>query len=183
MSSKNVKIAQPYAEAFLDLFNKSSLENVIDDLNILTSAISGSEELKTLLSNPLINSDKKKSVIESLFRGKIENRTLNFLLVLCNRGRISYLDAIVEKALELAYKAASIETVKVTSSIALNSSQQEALISKLKKMTGIDQIKLDLNVNPNLIGGFVIQVGSKIIDTSLQGQLRELSSYLGASVL
>jgi len=157
MSSKNVKIAQPYAEAFLDLFNKSSLENVINDLNILTSAISGSEEFKTLLSNPLINSDKKKSVIESLFRGKIENRTLN--------------------------KAASIETVKVTSSIALNSSQQEALISKLKKMTGIDQIKLDLNVNPNLIGGFVIQVGSKIIDTSLQGQLRELSSYLGASVL
>ena len=58
MSSKNVKIAQPYAEAFLDLFNKSSLENVINDLNILTSAISGSEELKTLLSNPLINSDK-----------------------------------------------------------------------------------------------------------------------------
>lgn len=49
-------------------------------------------------------------------------------------------------------------------------------------MTGIDQIKLDLNVNPNLIGGFVIQVGSKIIDTSLQGQLRELSSYLGASI-
>jgi len=80
MSSKNVKIAQPYAEAFLDLFNKSSLENVINDLNILTSAISGSEELKTLLSNPLINSDKKKSVIESLFRGKIENRTLNFFV-------------------------------------------------------------------------------------------------------
>lgn len=72
--------------------------------------------------------------------------------------------------------------MKVTSSIALSSSQQEALISKLKKMTGIDQIKLDLNVNPNLIGGFVIQVGSKIIDTSLQGQLRELSSYLGASI-
>ena len=72
--------------------------------------------------------------------------------------------------------------MKVTSSIALSSSPQEALISKLKKMTGIDQIKLDLNVNPNLIGGFVIQVGSKIIDTSLQGQLRELSSYLGASI-
>ena len=49
MSSKNVKIAQPYAEAFLDLFNKSSLENVINDLNILMSAISGSEELRTLL--------------------------------------------------------------------------------------------------------------------------------------
>jgi len=89
MSSRNVKIAQPYAEAFLDLFNKGSLENVINDLNILMSAISGSEELKTLLSNPLINSEKKKGIIESLFRGKVESKTLNFLLVLCNRGRIS----------------------------------------------------------------------------------------------
>ena len=50
-------------------------------------------------------------------------------------------------------------------------------------MTGANQIKLDININPNLIGGFVVQVGSKIIDTSIQGQLRDLSSYLGASVL
>jgi len=48
-------------------------------------------------------------------------------------------------------------------------------------MTGAEQIKLDITINPNLIGGFVVQVGSKIIDTSIQGQLRELASYLGAS--
>ena len=95
----------------------------------------------------------------------------------------SYLNAIIDKALELAYKAASIETVTVTSAVAFTSTQQEALISKLKKMTGAEQIRLDITINPNLIGGFVVQVGSKIIDTSIQGQLRELSSYLGASIL
>jgi F-type H+-transporting ATPase subunit delta len=73
--------------------------------------------------------------------------------------------------------------VKVTSAIAFTASQQDALISKLKNMTGAEQIRLEINVNPNLIGGFIIQVGSKIIDTSIQGQLRELSSYLGAYVL
>ena len=108
---------------------------------------------------------------------------MKFLLVLCDRGRISYLDSILEKALELAYKAASIEMVKITTSVAFTSSQQETMISKLKKMTGAEQVKLEINVNPNLIGGFVIQVGSKIIDTSILGQLRQLSSYLGASVM
>jgi F-type H+-transporting ATPase subunit delta len=183
MSSKSVKIAQPYAEAFLDLFSKDSTETVINDLSLLSSSISGSLELKTLLSNPLINSQTKKNIIRSLFNEKLDNKTLKFLSVLCDRGRISYVDAILDRALELAYKAASIETVKVTSSVALNSSQQEALTSKLKKITGADQIKLDLHVNPNLIGGFIIQVGSKIIDTSIQGQLRDLSSYLGAPIL
>jgi F-type H+-transporting ATPase subunit delta len=183
MSSKNVKIAQPYAEAFLELSSKGSIEGTINDLNFITSSLSGSIELKTLLSNPLVNSQTKKNVVKSLFSEKIDNKTLKFLLVLCDRGRISYLSSILDKSLELAYKAASIETVKVVSSVSFTSSQQESLISKLKKMTGAEQIKLDITTNPNLIGGFVIQVGSKIIDTSIQGQLRQLSSYLGASVL
>ena len=183
MSSKNVKIAQPYAEAFLELSSKGSLDAIINDLNCVYSSVSGSTELKTLLSNPLINSQTKKNVIKSVFNEKIDNSTLKFLLVLCDRGRISYLESIVDKALELAYKAASIETVKVVSSTTFTSAQQEALISKLKKMTGAEQIRLEITTNSNLIGGFVIQVGSKIIDTSIQGQLKQLSSYLGSSVL
>ena len=183
MSSKNVKIAQPYAEAFLELSNRGSLDTVINDLNCVSSSVSGSAELKTLLSNPLINSLTKKNVIKSVFGDKIDSNTLKFLLVLCDRGRISYLESIVDKALELAYRAASIETVKDTSSIAFTSIQQEALISKLKKMTGAEQIRLEMSTNSNLIGGFIVQVGSKIIDTSIQGQLKQLSSYLGSSAL
>jgi F-type H+-transporting ATPase subunit delta len=183
MNSKNVKIAQPYAEAFLELSSKGSLDTIINDLNCLSTSLSTSAELKKLLSNPLINSQNKKNIVKSIFGDKVDNKTLKFLLVLCDRGRLSYLEAIVEKSIELAYKAASIEIVKVTSSIAFTAGQQDTLINKLKKMTGANQIKLDININPNLIGGFVVQVGSKIIDTSIQGQLRDLSSYLGASVL
>ena len=183
MNSKNVKIAQPYAEAFLELSSKGSLDTVINDLNCLSTSLSTSAELKKLLSNPLINSQNKKNIVKSIFGDKVDNKTLKFLLVLCDRGRISYLEPIVEKSIELAYKAASIEIVKVTTSIAFTTSQQDTLINKLKKMTGANQIKLDININTNLIGGFVVQVGSKIIDTSIQGQLRDLSSYLGASVL
>ena len=183
MNSKNIKIAQPYAEAFLELAAKNSLEVTINDLSCLSTTLLNSNELKKLLSNPLVNSENKKSIIKSIFSEKIDNVTLKFLLVLCDRGRISYLDSILEKATELAYRAASIEIVKVTSSTSFNATQQEALISKLKKMTGADQIKLEIKTNPDLIGGFIVQVGSKIIDTSIQGQLRDLSSYLGASVL
>lgn len=181
MNSKNLKIAQPYAEAFLELATKESLDNVINDLNCLSSTLTASKDLKKLLANPLVNGNSKKSIIKSIFNEKIDSKTLKFLLVLCDRGRISYLDSIVNKAMELAYKSASIEMVKVTSSISFTSAQQESLISKLKTLTGANQIKLDIEVNPNLLGGFVIQIGSKVIDTSLQGQLRQLSSYLGTS--
>lgn len=181
MSSKNVKIAQPYAEAFLELTTKGSLDIIINDLNFLATTLNESKDLKTLLANPLVNSQTKKNVLTSIFNEKIDTKTLRFLLVLCDRGRISYLDSILSKCIELAYKSASIETVIVTASTMLTASQQEALVSKLKKMTGAEQIKLETNVNSELIGGFVVQIGSKIIDTSIKGQLRQLSSYLGAS--
>jgi len=158
MSSKNLKIAQPYAEAFLELSTKGSLDTVINDLNCVSSSVSGSTELKTLLANPLINSQTKKNVIKSVFTDKVDSNTLKFLLVLCDRGRISYLEPILDKALELAYKAASIETVKVISSTAFTSAQQEALVTKLKKMTGAEQIRLDITTNSNLIGGFTDMV-------------------------
>jgi F-type H+-transporting ATPase subunit delta len=181
MSSKNLKIAQPYAEAFLDLATKDSVETIINDLNYLTLTLTSSGDLKKVLSNPLVNTANKKSILKSIFTEKIDNKTLKFLLVLCDRGRIGYLDSIVARAIELAYKTAAIEIVKVTSSITFTTGQQEALISKLKILTGARQIKLEVDVNPTLIGGFVIQIGSKIIDTSLQGQLRQLASYLGTS--
>lgn len=183
MSSKNVKIAQPYAEAFLELVSKDSLEAVINDLNCLNSTLLNSQDFKKVLNNPLINIETKKSVIKSIFSEKINNKTLTFLLVLCDRGRVSYLESIVNKSIELAYKAASIERVKVTSASTLSNSQQEALTNKLKQLTGAAQIKLEIEIDSNLIGGFIVQVGSRIIDTSLQGQLRQLSSYLGSPAL
>lgn len=106
---------------------------------------------------------------------------MNFLLVLCDRGRINCLKSIVKIALEVAYKKASIDVAYVVASTEMSASQQEALISKLKEMTKTKEIKLNIKVDASLIGGFTVQLGSKIIDTSLQGQLRELSSYLGAS--
>ncbi len=71
----------------------------------------------------------------------------------------------------------------VISSTQLTASQEEALISKLQAMSGAKQIKLKLTVDEALIGGFIVQVGSKIIDSSIKGQLRQLASYLGASVM
>lgn len=183
MNSKNLKIAQPYAEALLELSSKGSTDNLISDLNSILSSLSSSKDLEKLLSNPLVNTETKKKVIKSIFSEKIEANTLRFLLVLCDRGRTTYIKSIVEKSLELAYQYARVETVEVTTAIPLTNSQQEALTTKLKRMTNADQIKLEIITNPNLLGGFILKIKSKIIDTSIRGQLQQLSSYLGASAL
>ena len=110
---------------------------------------------------------------------QIDAITLNFLLLLVDRSRIEFLEAIAQKFLELSFKHESIEIAKVTSSIQLSTQQQKAIAAKLKIITGAQQIKLALKVDPSLIGGFTIEVGSKLIDTSIRSQLKQISTLLG----
>ena len=76
---------------------------------------------------------------------------------------------------------ASVEVATVVSASEMSESQQEALVKKLKSMANVKEVKLDIQTDKSLIGGFTVQIGSRIIDTSIQGQLKKLASHLGAS--
>ena len=174
------KIVEPYAEALLELANSSgSLKEVTNDMNIVSQFLANSSDLKKFLGNPLITKDAKKNVVKDVLGEQIDGRTLKFLLLLVDRGRIELLESVAEKFLELSYKQESIEIAKITSSIKLSADQQKEIAEKLKIITGAKQIKLALKVDPQLIGGFTIEIGSKMIDTSIRGQLRQISTLLG----
>jgi F-type H+-transporting ATPase subunit delta len=97
-----------------------------------------------------------------------------------DRGRIALLDNVAKRFLELSYKTDCIEIAKVTSSVQLSAEQQKNIAEKLKVITGAKQIKLALKVDPSLIGGFTVEIGSKLIDTTIRGQLKQISNLLGA---
>ena len=175
------KVAEPYAEAFLELAkSNNSLKETTNDVNIVSQFLANSSDLKKFLGNPLVTKDAKKNVVKDILGEQISESTLKFILLLVNRGRIEVLEQVAQKFLELSYKQESIEIAKITSSIQLSASQQKEIAEKLKTITGAKQIKLALKVDPELIGGFTIEVGSKMIDTSIRGQLKEISRVLGA---
>ena len=181
-SSVVYKIVEPYAEALLELaVSNNSLGEVNNDMNIISQLLSDSPDFEKFLANPLVSLASKKKVINDILEEQISAPTLRFLMVLVSRGRIAFLGAVTEKYLELSYKQASIEIATVTSAVQLTSEQQEALISKLAAMTGAQEVKLQIKIDQELIGGFVVEIGSKRIDTSLSGQLKQISSLLSAA--
>ena len=175
------KVAEPYAEPLLDLAKSNdSLKETTNDMNIVSQFLANSSDLKKFLGNPIITREAKKNVVKDILGEQISASTLKFLLLLVDRNRIEVLDSIAKKYLELSYKQESIEIAKITSSIQLSAGQQKEIAEKLKVITGAKQIKLALKVDPQLIGGFTVEIGSKLIDTSIRGQLRQISSLLGA---
>ena len=175
------KIVEPYAEALLELANSNdSLKETTNDMNIVSQFLVNSSDLKKFLGNPLITREAKKNVIKDILGEQINPTTLTFLMLVVDRGRISLLDTVAQRFLELSYKTEKIEIAKITSSIQLSADQQKSIAEKLKTITGAKQIKLALKVDPALIGGFTVEIGSKLIDTSIRGQLKQISNLLGA---
>lgn len=181
MSNQNFeeKIAMPYAQALVsNAKSLNLLSEYKDDLSSILSTLSQSKDLQSFLLNPISNSYVKKEVLKKLFEDQVQSFIMNFLLVLVERGRISFLKTIIEKYLEIAYSLESITIAELSSVVDLDESQQLNLTNKIKLLTGSSQIQLIVKNDPSLIAGFIIKIGSKVIDASLNGKLKKMSSYL-----
>lgn len=178
-----VKVAIPYAEALLEIAKyHNSLERINQDLSTINNMLSESMQLRLFLNNPLITSAAKKKVLNSLIADQVSYLILKFLLMLVDRRRIDLLSTITQKYSELVYKLDSIIIAQVRTSIALTDQQQLQLIKKIKDITKSKKVKLTITIDTSLICGFIVQIGSKVIDTSLASQLKNMSFYLQKNI-
>jgi F-type H+-transporting ATPase subunit delta len=182
MTTKNL-VAVPYAQALFDIAKeKDLLTETTSDVSLIGTYISNTPNLQKFFTNPTVTISDKKKVLEEVFSEYIGKITLQFLTFVADKGRLGLLEEIVAKFSELAFEYTSVKMVEVTSAIQLSVEQQGALVDKLKEITDSKQVKLKLSVDPTLIGGFVVKMGSQLIDNSLQTQLKKFASHLGTSV-
>lgn len=175
------KVAEPYAEALFNSAkdNSKSLQETKSDMKIVVKFLRNSSDLKKFLGNPLITRTLKKNAIKDILGNLISANTLNFLLLLVDRNRINFLESIVQKFFELYYKEESIAIVRITSAISLSDEQESRLVENLCTIIGVKTVQLACRVDEKLIGGFIIEYGSTMIDRSIRGQFRKISVLLG----
>jgi F-type H+-transporting ATPase subunit delta len=182
MTTKNL-VALPYAQALFDLAkDKGLLTEIASDVSLIGTYISNTPNLQKFFTNPTVTVSDKTKVLEEVFSEYIGKITLQFLTFVANKGRLGVLEEIVTKFSELSFEYTSVTFVDVTSAIQLSVEQQSALVDKLKEITDSKQIKLKLNVDSTLLGGFIVKMGSQLIDNSLKTQMQKFAFHLGASV-
>ena len=173
------KIAVPYARALFDFsVEKNIMHQITADFQNLDIFFTESKELSTYLNNPIINQKSKREVLTKILKSQLNIETFKFLMVLVDRDRISVLGAVINNYLELVYQAASIKMIEVSTASEFTNSQKETLIQKLKELTNAREIRLITTIDPSLIGGFLIQTESKIIDFTVKNQLQQLARHL-----
>jgi len=168
-------LAGRYALALIDLADeKKELDAVAEDLRGLKAAVVESEDLRRLMRSPLFTRVQQRQAMEALLeKFGVGGLTRKFVLLVTQNRRLFALPGMIDAYLqELARRRGEV-TAQVTSAYELSEAQKAALNDALKGVVGA-KVQIDLTVDPGLIGGLIVKVGSRMIDNSLRSKLQRL---------
>jgi F-type H+-transporting ATPase subunit delta len=166
------QIARPYASALFDLASsENQLASVETSLSDVSRLIGDSADFARFLRSPVISGDEKATALDAVLgRAQTNGLVANFLRLVARNGRLFALDAIIAGFRELAAQARGEVTAEVTSAAPLTDEQARSLSETLRARVG-KTVTLNQFVDPSLIGGLQVKVGSQMIDSSLKTKL------------
>ncbi len=170
----NARAAHRYAKALLDLSKElNQLDRVQADLDVVGASIRESRDLRNLMASPVIKPFQKENVLKEIFSKALSETTIKFLKLLVDHGREGITAEVIKAFHAMFLKEKGITQATVTSSVALSAGVRDKIKALVKSASG-NEVELVEKVDASLIGGFVLRVGDKQIDTSISGQLHEL---------
>ena len=171
---KQSRVSIRYAKALFQLvIEQETLEQSYNDMVLLDKVCAESKELLLLLKSPIVKTDKKLKILEEIFGSKINKVTMSFINIITTKKRESLLALIASSFIAL-YKAHNkIETATVISATALDESLRAEVINFIKQH-GDNDVELTEKVDPTIIGGSIIRMGDKQLDTSVSKAISEL---------
>lgn len=172
----NPRLATRYAKSLIGLaVEKGQLEQVYADMQWLSAVCKSNRDFVNLLRSPVIKGDTKKKILEAITAGNISEMTAAFNRLLITKGRESNLPEITT-AFVAAYKEKkNIHTVMLTTASPVSEAVRNVIMAQVKKSAGFENVELEEKVDSDLIGGFVLQVGDKLVDASIAYDLRAIA--------
>ncbi|MBN9257738.1 MULTISPECIES: F0F1 ATP synthase subunit delta [unclassified Mesorhizobium] len=178
-SSPISAVAERYASSLFELAQQAnSVAKVESDLNDFEAMLKDSADLSRLINSPVFSSDEQAKAIDAIVaKAKIAGLAGNFLRVVAKNRRLFAVPGMIQAFRRIAAEHRGETAAEVTSAHALTAAQQTELKAALKSVAGKD-VAITITVDPSLLGGLIVKMGSRQIDTSLKTKLNSLKLAL-----
>lgn len=171
-------VSRRYARALFDLASeKGIVDQLEEELNGIIAAFKENSDLYKVLYHPRITDTDKIALTEVVFKGKVSDEALNFVILLIDKHRVIFLEDILAEYTEEANQIRNMVQAKVSTAIPLTPEEQQQLKDKLIKMTG-KNVQLTAEIDLSLVGGVVVRIGDTVIDGSVARRLSVLKDKL-----
>ena len=168
-------ISERYGSALYDLASeKKCIDSILNDFEVAEKVFKESSELRHVIRSPLVNSDEKLNILLKIFsQSKLHDLTTTFLKVLNDNKRISNLISIILQFKKINSEKRGDITADITSADELSEDEKNNITNQLKNSLG-QKLSLNFDVDKDIIGGLIVRVGSKMIDTSILNKINKL---------
>jgi F-type H+-transporting ATPase subunit delta len=168
-------LAERYAAALFELADeRHALDEVAGDLRELRAMLTGSADLTRLVRSPVLTRAEQGKAMAAIAQdAKLSKLTADFVGVVAGNRRLFAVPAMIEAYLAKLAERRGEVTAEITAAQALSEAQQNSLIDQLRRVVG-SRVAIDVTIDPSLLGGLVVKIGSRLVDGSLKGQLQRL---------
>ena len=168
--------ANRYAKALLEALYPEKAEAGIEQLQSFAALLKEQPQGRSFLENPALAGDRRQRLMKEISSAlSLDRKVSNFVNILLDRNRLPLLDEIIAEYQRLLDQRLGIVRARVTAARTLDAAQHQELAAKLAELTG-KQVRMEVAVDPSLIGGIIAQVGSTIYDGSVRQQLQAFKS-------
>lgn len=173
-----IQAAKKYSRALINTVDIAAVPGVIEELKAFSRLIEADRRFKILFDSQIFSEEEKKKALEGILSHiKASPQVKNCLTLIVTQGAVAALKEIIAASLNIYEARIRKVTAQVTSPVELDENYISRLKTALSRMTNRD-VEIESSLDPSLIGGFVVKVGSTIYDSSLKGQLQLLRAEL-----
>ncbi len=178
---QNPRLAARYAKSLLDLaIERNSLDAALEDIRLLDNICRQSRDFENMLRSPVIKAGKKLQIIDAVLGTSISALTKGFITLLVNKSREASLPEIASAFISQYKELKKIKTVKLTTASMVGEPVKEAIRARVAAGLPGHTVDLSARVDPDLIGGFVLEMEDKLFDASIRKELNDIrTQFLG----
>ena len=171
--------AEVYGEALFDLAVETDCIDVwAEQIKTAELAFSENPEFLELLTHPKITKEEKLSVVEAVFKGRVDDAVTGLLTVIVEKGRCAEIPAVFANFLEKVREYRKIGVASVVSATELSDEQKKRIEAKLLSQTVYESFEMQYSTDASLIGGMVIRIGDRVVDASIKSKIERMAAGL-----
>ena len=180
MSSGSTGLAGRYAVALYALaIDSSKVDSIHDEMGRLSDLIDECQDLRKLVESPILSREEQQRAITTIMeKAGADALTVKFLGTLASNGRLSALPRVIQAFQQEHARRRGQVSAEVISAVALDDSRKVVVEKTVARLAASDKVSLSMRVDPSLIGGLVVRIGSRMIDTSIKTKLSRLESAM-----
>ena len=172
-------VSSTYGDALFELaLEENRLDSMYEEIAAAKEVFLQNEELSKLLNHPKVVKDEKIAFIENVFKGRVSEEVMGFFHIIVTKDRYNDMIDIFDYFLHKVKEHKGIGTAHVTSAIVLSEEQKAAVEKRLLETTRYQSFEMDYCVDPSILGGLVIRIEDRVVDSSLKTQLDKLTKQL-----